>query len=185
MKIIKDKSAKSVANWSALKVQLVNLDPASLVGLLHDLYAASKDNQAFLHARFDLGDDVLKPYKATLERWLSPDVFRNQDVSVSKAKKAVADFKKAGGQPTDLAELMVLYCERAAGFSAEVGMDDEVYLGALVSMFGHALTTIAGLPVELRAGMFNRLESARRIGRHLGYGVGEGMDTLWREHGLP
>ena len=41
-----------------------------------------------MHARFDLGDDILKPYKASIERWLSPDVFRGQDVSVSKAKKA-------------------------------------------------------------------------------------------------
>jgi hypothetical protein len=30
----------------------------------------AKDNQSFLHARFGLGDDVLKPYKETLERWL-------------------------------------------------------------------------------------------------------------------
>ena len=42
MKVIKDKSAKQAANWSALKLRLANLDPASLVGLLHELYAASK-----------------------------------------------------------------------------------------------------------------------------------------------
>ena len=184
MKAIKDESAKQVANWSALKGRLAILDPATLVGLLHDLYAASKDNQAFLHARFDLGDDILKPYKATIARWLSPDVFRGQDVSVSKAKKAVADFKKAGCQPAGLAELMVFYCERAAGFSADVGMDGEVYLSALISMFGQALRAITGLPVEFHQGMFNRLGNVRHIARNLGYGVGEGLEALWSDHGL-
>lgn len=184
MKIIKDKSTNSAANWSALKARLSNLDPATLVALLHDLYVASKDNQAFLHARFDLGEDVLKPYKATIKRWLSPDVFRGQDVSVIKAKKAVADFKKSGGQPAHLTELMVLYCECAAAFSVDVGMDDAVYLDALVSVFGQALTAIPGLPVELQEAMFNRLEIVRRISRDLGYGVGEGLDALWSDHGL-
>ena len=43
-----------------------------------------------LHARFGLGAEVLKPYKATIERWIAPDVYRNQDTSVSKAKKAIS-----------------------------------------------------------------------------------------------
>lgn len=184
MNAVKDKSANTVANWSALKVRLSNLDAAALVALLQDLYGASKDNQAFLNARFDLGNDVLSPYKTTIDRWLSPVVFRGQDVSVSKAKKAVADFKKTGGQPAGLAELMVFYCERAAEFSAEVGLDDRIYLNALVSMFGQAVTAIAGLPVELQEAMVNRLANVRRISRDLGYGVREGLDVLWSDHGF-
>jgi hypothetical protein len=31
---------------------------------------------------------LLKPYKAIIDRWLWPDVFKNQDTSVAKAKKA-------------------------------------------------------------------------------------------------
>ena len=45
--------------------------------------------------RRGLGDEVLKPYKATIDRWLWPDMFKNQDTSVSKAKKAISDYKKA------------------------------------------------------------------------------------------
>ena len=127
-------TSRSKPAWKDVKVRIQELDRAGLLALIQDLYAANKGNQAFLHARFSLGEDVLGPYKQTIDRWLSPDVFRGQDVSVSKAKKAVADFKKAGGHPANLAELMVLYCERAAGFSADVGMDDAVYLDALVSM---------------------------------------------------
>lgn len=52
----------------------MDFDRAGLLGLLQDLYAANKDNQAFLHARLSLGDDVLKPYKTAIDRWLWPDV---------------------------------------------------------------------------------------------------------------
>src|SRR3712207_9188713 len=89
------KPKKAAPSWSDVKGRLAEFDRTALLGLVQDLYAASKDNQAFLHARFGLGGDVLDPYKATIDRWLWPDVHRNQDVSVSKAKKAVADHKKA------------------------------------------------------------------------------------------
>ena len=79
---------------------------------MQDLYAASKDNRAFLHARLHLGEDVLKPYKAAVDRSLWPDVFKNQDTSVAKAKKAITDNKEASGMADGLAELMVFYCER-------------------------------------------------------------------------
>ena len=175
---------KSGPSWANVKAQLTDLDRAALLGLLQDLYAASKDNQAFLHARLQLGGDVLKPYKATIDRWLWPDVFNNQDTSVAKAKKAIADYKKASGTAEGLAELMVFYCEQASGFSCDVGMDDETYLSALVRMFEQALKAIAALADEQRETLWARLEVVRdRCSHNLGYGVGDNMDDLLAEHG--
>jgi hypothetical protein len=96
------KSSGSKPSWTDVKSKLAAFDRAGLIGLVHDLYATSKDNQAFLHARFALGGDVLKPYKATIDRWLWPDVFKNQDTSVAKAKKAISDYTKAVGQTEGL-----------------------------------------------------------------------------------
>ena len=90
--------------WSNVKVKLADLDRAGLIGIVQDLYASSKDNQAFLHARFGLGVDLLGPYKVTIDRWLWPDIIRNQSTSVFTARKAIADYKKAAGQPDGLAE---------------------------------------------------------------------------------
>jgi superfamily II DNA or RNA helicase len=104
--------------------------------LIQDLYAASKDNQAFLHARFGIGDDVLKPYKSIIGRCLWLDVFKNQTPSVSKAKQAISDYRKAIGRPEGLAELQVFYCEQAAGFCDDIGMEDEAFLAALVRTIG-------------------------------------------------
>ena len=173
---------KANPSWIDIRAKLADFDRASLLGLVQDLYAASKDNQAFLHARLRLRDDVLKSYKATISRWLWPDVFKNQDISVAKAKKAIADYKKADGPTEGLAELMVFYCERDSSFCAEVGQDDESHFEALVRMFEQALKTIATLPETNRPALWERLDAVRQRSHNIGYAVGENMDELLAEH---
>ena len=175
---------KANPSWIDSKAKLADFDRDGLLGLVQDIYAASKDNQAFLHARLRLGDDVLKPYKATISRWLWPDVFKNQDISLAKAKKAIADYKKAGGPTEGLAELMVFYCEGDSDFCAEVGQDDESHFDALVRMFEQALKTIATLPEANRQALWERLDAVRQRSHNIGYGVGENMDELLAGHGV-
>lgn len=55
--------SKSQPTWTDVKAKLAAFDRTALPDLLHHLYVAHKDNQAFLHARFALGEDVLEPYK--------------------------------------------------------------------------------------------------------------------------
>jgi len=166
-----------------VKANLTEFDRAGLLGLVQDLYAADKGNQAFLHARFGLGGDVLAPYKARIDRWLWPDVTRNQWTSAATAKKAIADYKRAVGQPEGLVELMVFYCERAAGFSKEYGLQDGGYFDALVRMFEQALKGSINLPDRLRNTMLNRLDAVRRSSRNFGYGVGYELDDLFVKYG--
>src|SRR5271156_6819693 len=83
------RQAKSQPTWTDVKAKLVDFDRIALLDLIHNLYAAHKDNQSFLHTRFGLVEDVLEPYKKTIDRWLWPDVLRKQDTSISKAKQAI------------------------------------------------------------------------------------------------
>lgn len=129
-----------------VKAKLSGCDRAKLLNLVRDLYAAHRDNQSFLHARFSLGKDALAPYKRTIERWLWPDILRNRQVSAAKAKKAISDYKKSVDDPAKLAELMTFYCECAAGFSSDIGYADESFLGALVRMFEQAIAAARMLP---------------------------------------
>ena len=170
-------------SWGEVKAQLGEHDRAGLLSLVQDLYAASKENQTFLHARLDLGDDVLKPYKATIDRWLWPDVFKSQNTSVAKAKKAIADCKKASGTADGLAELMVFYTEQASGFSSDIGMDDESYLGALVRMFDQALKAVTALPPTQQDPLWVRLEVVRDRCQDIGYGVGDNIAEMFSGHG--
>jgi len=168
-------------SWSAIKARISDWDRNGLMSLIQDLYAASKENQVFLHTRFALEADVLEPYKRTIERWLWPDVLKNQQSSISKAKKAISDYKKAVGQPEALAELMVFFCEQAAGFSEDVGIDEQ-YALALVRMFEQALKRVGALAGEPQNLFLARLDEVRRIGHHFGYGVGDDMDYFLAEY---
>jgi len=112
------RQSKSQPTWIDVKAKLASYDRTGLLGLVQDLYAAHKDNQTFLHARLGLSEDVLKFYKQTIDRWVWPDVFLKQDVSVAKAKQAISNYKKAVGEPSGLAELMVFFASGRPGFLA-------------------------------------------------------------------
>ena len=172
------RQSKSQPTWTDVKARLAGFDRAALLGLIQGLYTAHKDNRTFLHARFGLGEDVLEPYKKAIDRLLWPDLFRKQDTSVSQAKRAISDYKKAVGDPEGLAELMVFYCERAAGFSNDVGNDDEVYFDALVRMFEQALKFANAVSDDRRDDLVARLDGVRIISHEFGYGVGDDMDFL-------
>ena len=58
--------SKSQPKWTDVKAKLTSFDRPALLGLIQDLYSAHKDNQTFLHARFGLGEDMLRPTKKRL-----------------------------------------------------------------------------------------------------------------------
>ena len=173
---------KTSPSWSDVKAKLADVDRSGLLGLLQDLYAASKENKAFLHARFTLGENVLKPYKVTIDRWLNPDIFKNQSTSIAKAKKAVSDYNKAIGKAKGLAELTVFFCERASSFSNDIGLQDENYFHSLLYMFEQALKIIATLPEPERPLFWARLDQVCRVSHNLGYGVGDNMSDLLAQY---
>ncbi len=174
--------SKSQPTWTNVKAKLAAFDRAGLLDLLHQLYTAGKDNRAFLHARFGLGDDILAPYKKTIDRWISPDVLHDQDTSVTKAKQAISDYEKAVGDDAGLSELMVFYCERAAGFCLDVGYEEEGFFGALIRMFEQALKSANALATDRRDSLIARLERVAEVSHDFGYGVGDDMDYLLAQY---
>lgn len=95
-----------------------------------------------------------------------------------KAKQAISSYRKAVGEPAGLAELMVFYCERAAGFCSDIGYQDDGYFDALVRMFEQALKAITQLSASDRRALVARLDKVRVVSHNFGYGVGDDMDSL-------
>lgn len=178
-----EKSNKKKPTWTDLKRQLTDLDRVALLGLIQDLYAASKNNQAFLHARFALGEDVLEPYKATIDRWVCPDLLCGQEMSITKAKKAISDYKKAIGRPEGVTELLVFYCESCIKLVKYCGMNDEGYCDSLVKVFAEALKAIRNLEAGQQMIFIERLRVVQREGHNWGWCVGDAMDDLMKEYG--
>jgi hypothetical protein len=175
---------KSSPTWIDVKASLLTFDRAGLLGLIQDLYGVSKDNEAFLHARLGLGRDQLEPYKARISRSICPDLMRNEPVSVSKAKKAIADYKKAMGHPEGLAELSTFYCEEAIGFLESCSMEDAGYFVALIRMYDRALTFISKLAPDERTDYVKRLDKLRPRSRCVASGVEDNLNDLWYDADL-
>ncbi len=178
------KGTSKKPGWRDLKRELVELDQRELLKLIQDLYGASKENKVFLHTRFALGEDLLQPYKAMIERWTCPDVTRDQDYSISKAKKAISDYRKAVGHPEGMAELSVFYCESCAALLSYCGMGDERYFVALVGMFEQALKGIGQLSEGQQTEFLQRLDQVRAEAPDWGWGVSDDMDELLFEYGF-
>ena len=167
------RSKNASPTWSDVRTVLLDFDRAGLRGLVQDLYTASKDNQAFLHARLGLGHDQLQPFKASISRCICPDLMKDQPISVSKAKKAIADYKKAVGHLEGMAELSLFYCEEAFGFIESCSIEDESYFAALIRMYGRSLEFVSRLPPAKRTTYLERLDNLRSRGRNVGWGVEE------------
>jgi hypothetical protein len=177
--VVRSKNASPT--WNDVKTALMEFDRAGLRGLVQDLYLARKDNQAFLHARLGLGHDQLRPFKASISRWISPDLMKGQPISVAKAKKAIADYKKAIGRPEGMAELSIFYCEEAVGFLESCSMDDDKYFAALIRMYGQSLEIASSLPPAERSTYLERLGRLRSRGKNVGWVVEEEFNSLWYE----
>jgi hypothetical protein len=178
------KNTNGKPGWGKVKSHISEFDHAGLVELIHDLYDASNENRLFLHARFGLGEDTLGPYKNLIERWVSPDNPKSdRDISVSKALKAISDYKKAVGHPEGLAELMVFYCEQAASFTLNFGMEGDTWFSSLVRTYANALQVTTTLPPERQEPLLTRLDRVREMCSDLGWGVGDDVNQLWADYG--
>ncbi len=165
--------------WSDVKLALLDFDRAGLRGLVQDLYSASKDNQAFLHARLGLGHDQLQPFKASISKWIAPDLMKGQSISASKAKKAIADYKKAIGRIEGMVELSIFYCEEAVGFLESCNRESESYASALIRMYGRSIEFVSRLCPAERVTYLERLDKLRSRATNVGWAVEEEFNSLW------
>ena len=167
--------------WSDIKAELTLFDRTGLLGLLKDLCALRPENCAFLAARLGVGSDPLTPFKRVISPWIYPDLMKGQNVSVAKAKKAIADYRKAAGRPEGMGEFSIFYCEEAARLVGKCGLEDEGYYSALVRMFEQGLTQTTKLPASERDKMLERLDAVRGSLRDIGWGVFDAVNEIWHD----
>ena len=106
---------------------------------------------------------------------------KGQAVSVAKAKKAIAAYRKAVGRPEGMAELCIFYCEQAARLIGDSGMEGETYYSALVRMFDQGLTLAIELQPAERDAMLKRLDAVRGSLRNVGWGVSDAVNEIWHD----
>jgi len=174
------KRPKNKPTWSDVRSKLADFDRAGLQQLVADLYAFHKDNQSFLHARFELGESPLEAYKQRIQSALAPDISRKRNaiISVAAAKKAISEYNKAIGDPLGILELRVFWCETAVMFSMEYGYGDIGYLDALALQYSEACAVLSALDEPMLENTIERLTNIRDDAE-MGYGIFDYMaDTL-------
>lgn len=173
------KRPKAKPTWTDVKAKLGDFDRAGLVQLVADLYAFHKDNQAFMHARFGLGQNPLDDYKKRIAAALAPDIDRKPraQVSVATARKAISEYTKAVGDPMGVLELRVFWCETAVGFSMEYAFTDTGYLDALALQYREACGTLSALKEPQLEEYIERLQNVRDDA-DMGYGVDSYMNEV-------
>ncbi len=141
-----------------------------MVGLISDLYRLSKENQAFLHARFGVGDDALRPYKTTINACMYPNIYTNKPVQISKAKKAISAYSKAIGDSHGEAELMIFFVECGNNYTLDLGDIDAAFYDALNRMYRRAIGKVLSLPEEQQGEFQGRLEAIMTSSSNIGWG---------------
>jgi len=168
--ILGAKRKSNSQTWSDVKAAVASLEEKQLIKLVSDLYYLSKENQAFLHARFAVGGDTLAPYKKTISTCMYPDVYTNKPIEVSKAKKAISSYSKAVGDPLGEAELMTFFVECGNKFTLDFGDIDEAFYDALNRMYRRAIDKVLSLPEEQRGEFQGRLEAIMGSSSNIGWG---------------
>lgn len=175
------KPQKKKPSWSDVKAAIADFERPALIGLISDLYAYNTSNKNFLHARFSLGSDALKPYKKIIDDALFPDVMSNNDIEIATAKKAISDYGKAVGDPKGMLELMVYFVECGTNFSLDVGYGDECFFASLERMYEKAIKLLLTLDEATIDDYYGRFEDLVTSTRNIGWGFHDTLGDIFSE----
>ena len=164
---------------SKIKEKLLLLNTKELIGIISELYTLSQQNENFCNARLlNNTDDVLEVYKQLIRKYMYPDLTkRNQDISLSSARKAISEYKRATGSLTGTLELMVYYIECGHKFTQDYGDIDERFYDSLISMFDKVIELLK-LHLDLKEIFYSRLKCISDDSRNFGWGY----DHLYYAH---
>ncbi len=166
-------------SWSDVKASIAKHDKAALVGLISDLYEYSAQNRIFLHTRFSLGSDSLKPYKKMIDNALYPDFTKNESIQIAKGKKAISDYSKAVGDQKGILELMLYFIECGTRFTLDLGDIDENFYVALERMYKKALSLLLTLDEETIEAYYSRFEQLVTSTENVGWGYHDALSDIF------
>jgi hypothetical protein len=165
--------------WTDLKKSVSDLEHHEILKLVRDLYQLSTTNKEFLHARFLIGDDPLKPYKDTIRNCMYPDVMRDKPLRISRAKKAISEYSKATGDIKGETELMVFFVECGNRFTLELGDIDENFYNSLILMYDKAIGKILSLNDNDQEPFIKRLKQIMDSSSGIGWGYHDELCDLY------
>lgn len=177
--LIMSDEKKRKANWAAVKTALAALDRDAVLGLVRDLYKLSETNKDLLHARLRLGDDPIEKYKRVIDQCMYPNADRGHPIQIAKAKKAIAEYRRAVGDVRGQVDLMLYFVERGNQFTMDYGDIDGPFYDSLVSMYEQAAEAVLDLPRGEREPFQKRLYDLLDASDGTGYGYHDALCDVY------
>ncbi len=155
--------------WQKIKSILANKDKTELIKLITDLYSLNTANKNFIYTRYS-SINPIEPYKEIIRQSLYPDIGRNMRLSLSKAKKAISEYRRASNDPKGVLELMVYYVECGNQFTVEYGDVDEPFYYSIESMFTKIIEMLPQFDKTTIDSYLLRLENLVEKAKNIGWG---------------
>ena len=161
------------ASWSNVKASLGSLDRAGLVGIIRDLYEASRANRRFLNARFVPAAAALDEYRDLVQAAVFPDPFSQRPIRLRDAAAAITDYKRSTGDLVGVVDLLLTFAEAGTEQAADLGYGDDAYFGTLERQVNAAVSMLEALPAESRIESEARLIRLGEYVTKIGWGYGD------------
>jgi hypothetical protein len=170
---------KEKTTAKVLMAALEKLGKNPLVGLAADLYSISRQNREFIETRLSLNADPLKPFKSIILDALNDDITNQHPISISRAKKAISDYRKASGDRDGELELMVLFVERGNFLTVEYGDFGEPFYDSMVGMYRKVVERVKAGGAGLIGRYEERLRKIMESSKDIGYGYHDDLKYIY------
>ena len=168
--------------WKDIKSILARNNQNELLKLIQQIYGMDKDIKRFIHTKCGLGD-TLSSFKKQIESHVYPDPCEpHEEFSLSTARKAISEYRKATDDPLGTLDLMIYYVECGTQCTLDYGDMWEEFYDSPESMFSKAVNTLKEMDKKSIEALLPRLEELVRITKGMGWGYHDGLvDTLYSE----
>src|SRR6266446_3572343 len=171
------KHARS-ASWKDIQTVLAQQSAPELLQLMRDVYALRPENKDFIHARVLSTAETLQPYKAIIRESLYPDGTYDEPIQLTRAQKAISDYKKATKNARGTLELMVYYVECGTQCTVDFGDIDAWFYESLESMFAQVIQTLQKSEHDTIERFLPRLKAIVSQARGIGWGYYDELSAM-------
>jgi hypothetical protein len=165
-------NSKTPGGWSAVRQHLATWSQHALLALVKDLYDTDTENRDFIQARCQAeagGGEVLEKYRRKIVEQFFPTRGEGK-LKLGEARKAIRDYRKATGNLSGTAELLITYVESGANFTHEYGDIDERFYSSVESALDELAALLRGEAREIYPKFRDRLASVEQMTDGIGWG---------------
>ena len=161
---------KKSTTWADIKRNIDHMDRTGLVGVIRDLYEANNVNKRFLQARFVPAAPVLAEYRRLVRNAVFPDPFSQRPIRLRDGTAAIAEYKRATGDPAGAVDLMLEFIEAGTEQAADLGYGEDAYFAALERKVKEVVKCLDALPEPARGEATARLIKLGEYQGTIGWG---------------